>query len=534
LARLLLFLALASAAFAHVGSPDIFFEGNAGPYHLLVTIRPPVVIPGVAEVEVRSTSNDVREVRVVPLRLRGPGAKFAPTPDIAQRSKEDPQFYTGSLWMMAFGSWQVRVQADGSKGTGQLSIPVPALATRSSTMQKGLGAGLFGLMVVLVAGLVSIVGAGVREAQLEPGVQPAEKNRKRAATTMAVTFVLVCAIIYLGNKWWNSEATAYANNIYKPIQMSATVENGHLALQLEETGWSLRTAKLDDLIPDHGHLMHMYVVSSPAMDRVWHLHPEQTSPRITPTPGSSGAVLRAGADAGSQGRFEMDLPAMPAGRYRLFSDIVHSDGIPETGTAEIEIPQINPGAAPGPDDAAGAGSPAAQADFNRTISPLSDGYRMVWVRNQTPLRVKQAELFRFRVEDAGGKPAQDMELYMGMPGHAAFVRDDFQVFAHVHPSGSVPMAALGILQAQAGPDASPADRKPDPDDEDAQDPQAAPAGAGGKTKGSMHAMHMMHAGGLPAEVSFPYGFPQPGTYRIFVQVKRGGHVETGIFDARVE
>jgi hypothetical protein len=111
---------------------------------------------------------------------------------------------------------------------------------------------------------------------------------------------------------------------------------------------------------------------------------------------------------------------------------------------------------------------------------------------------------------------QDMEPYMGMAGHAEFVRSDMSVFAHVHPAGSVSMAAFELAQdglSNAGTSA--------------QEPMSMPMSP-------LMSMPMPESGPLPPEVRFPYGFPQPGDYRIFVQIKRAGHVETGVFDAHVE
>jgi hypothetical protein len=96
-----------------------------------------------------------------------------------------------------------------------------------------------------------------------------------------------------------------------------------------------------------------------------------------------------------------------------------------------------------------------------------------------------------------------------MAGHAEFVRSDMTVFAHVHPAGSVSMAALELAQQGIAEPSDP------------------------MLEGAMAGMSMTSAP-LPPEVSFPYGFPKPGDYRIFVQIKRAGQVQTAAFDAHVE
>ena len=57
-------------------------------------------------------------------------------------------------------------------------------------------------------------------------------------------------------------------------------------------------------------------------------------------------------------------------------------------------------------------------------------------------------LLTFRATNADGTPAA-LEPYMGMIGHVAVANAEGTVFAHLHPSGSISMAALQKFRRSA-------------------------------------------------------------------------------------
>lgn len=497
----IIFFALAPC-WAHVGSPDVYFQGLAGPYHLTVTIRTPAMIPGVASVEIRSSDPGVSSIRVVPLYIVGPGAKYPPPPDALAQSKEDPQFFSGKIWLMESGSWQVRVQVNGSQGAGEIAVPVPAAARNTLPMQKSLGALLFALMTLLFLAIVSILGAARREGTLEPGQDLQPNQKRRGRWVMAGTAVIVLGILFFGNMWWNSEAhTKALQMIYKAPQLNVSLApGGKMQLRMSDSSWhaSRPETVMTKLIPDHGHLEHLFLIRVPQMDRFYHLHPD-----LVP---------------GSPNTFTVDLPHVPIGHYQVYADIVRESGFPDTMVTEIDLPDIsgvplsgdnsNATAPPIPDDSSESKLNAPVTEKG-VVDVLPDRSRMVWERGPIPLSANHFVWLRFRLEDPQGKPANDVEPYMGMAGHAEIIRSDRSVFAHIHPDGSVAMAALELAQKNSAESAS----------------------ANGNGAATMDMQ--MPMGKVSPEVSFPYGFPKAGEYRMFVQIKRAGRIETGVFDTVV-
>ena len=125
---------------------------------------------------------------------------------------------------------------------------------------------------------------------------------------------------------------------------------------------------------------------------------------------------------------------------------------------------------------------------------------------------KDASL-RFTVVGKDGKPLA-LEPYIGMAGHAVVSRDDGAVFVHLHPSGTISMASqMAFTMRQPG------------------DSIAGRLGQRMNASGMSHSTAPIPENGV---ISFPYAFPKPGNYHLWVQVKHAGRILTGPFAVEVK
>jgi hypothetical protein len=481
---------------AHVGSPDVWYEGAAGPYHIVVYVRMPGVVPGIADINVRVMGDRPEQVTAM-VNLFNANAG-TPPPDAAKPATGD--WYRAPLWIMAPGSNSVTVAVKGAKGTGSVVVPVTAVANRRLPLQRSLGTVLAGLGVFLFVGLVSITGAAVREAVLPPGEAPSRRRVWSARGAMAGCAALTGLMLFGGRKWWDSEDAAFRDQMYRPFATRALVTGSGAgrALQLEiiDSAWVMRRDSVwlrehdlqtwSPLVTDHGKLMHLFLIREPDQAAFAHLHPV-----------TSDSV-----------HWSSPLQGLPPGRYRVFADIVHESGFAKTLLASVEIPGGEDArAALGSDDAFYIGSPAGDT------ASLSDGGAIVWQRGAAALVAGEPAPLDFTVRDADGRPAA-VEPYLGMAAHAVVARDDGSVFIHLHPMGTISAASQATFAIRQRGDTVTG----------TIGPQIAAADS---------AMAMMAHGRQTSAVSFPYAFPQPGRYRIWVQVKQHGTVETAGFDAQV-
>ena len=482
-----LFAALVSMA--HVGSPDTFFSGSAGPYPVRVSVRLPGVIPGRAQVTVRVPEATREGEYRIGIRAGqwNVGLKGAPPAEVATPVPGDPTLYAAEIWFMTASSYQMAVDVDGPKGSGTAMVPVMALATVERPMPAWLGGVLVVLGLILTAGLLTLIGAAVRESVLPPGEEPDGTRRRRARWATAGAVVGATLLLWGGSAWWDAEAQAYRLfTRYRPFATTASViardDGPALSLGIRDERWNGKPSPLsryNALMPDHGKLMHLFVVREDGLNAFAHLHPVARTPAAM--------------------EFDVALPPLPPGRYRVYGDIVHESGYTQTLVNTVDLAASPATRVTDADDSWFTSNAVTDASF-----AFGDGTQLVWAKPATPIVAGEDAVLALSVRDANGAIVA-VEPYMGMAAHVIVSSYDHGVFAHLHPSGSISMAALQKFLAQP--------------------PAGRPLGNA--------ADHSAHAGLLEGRVEVPYAFPAAGRYRMWVQFKRAGQIQTAAFDLDV-
>lgn len=485
-ARVALALAMAVVLAAHVGSPDVYWSGKAGPYPIDVVVRPPQVVPGIAEILVRAPDARIERVTVRPVYWRA-GSRGAPSADEAKPVVNAPGMYSGRLWLMAGGSYSVHVGVEGRAGQGIAVVPVAAVATGQLELTGGLRVLLVVLGTLLVAGIVTAVYAAAGESQVPPGEAVPSARRSRARVAASIAAGIVALLVLGGAKWWNAEADAYKRTLYTPLRTQVTVRDsaGAPTITLRVVDTNFREGRVSALMPDHGKIAHLFLARVDSDGVLAHLHPEQVD----------------------FGMLRGPLPPLPAGRYRVFADVVHETGFQRTFVDSLTL--AGPLAAGSShldrDDAwfTGPLTPTSSA------APLGDQITLAWAGDTQPV-VGRTGALRFTLHQPSGEPVM-VDPYLGMTGHAVVMRDDGKVYVHLHPSGTSAMASsLAFALRDRG------DTMPD-----------------GRLR--LGAGEMGMTSGQPLrEISFPYAFPSPGRYRVWVQLRIRDSVRTAGFETVVK
>ena len=223
-----------------------------------------------------------------------------------------------------------------------------------------------------------------------------------------------------------------------------------------------RGAVVEDLQIVHEKPMHLLIVSKDLAE-FYHVHPERSA----------------------DGSYRVAHTFPSGGDYRLYADFSPKTGVPIVEPVDVRVA--------GADRAKIA--PQADKIFEKTVDNLK-----VIMKPGAAVKAGQELTLDFQVFDAAsGRPANDLQNYLGELAHFVIISEDLKDFVHAHPmskGGHSDGAKIGA-------------RKIDNH------------GAGAHEHGAAVEKKSKE---IVAAVSAHTTFPRPGLYKLWAQFQRGGRV----------
>ncbi|MDN3204405.1 hypothetical protein [Algoriphagus sediminis] len=547
LSTLLILAFVSFSSVAHIGSPGVTLEGKAGPYSVTVVVNSPDVIPGTASVDVYLTESSIDEVQLKPIYWFA-GPEGTPKADLALPVPGESGHYKGEIWLMTPGTASIEVTVKGEAGEGAILLPVMAVSTAKKEMDPTLGWTLAGLGAFLVFLMVTIISLSNSDSMVEPGSPSSSKVRRKRWVGAGIGLVVLILILWGGNNWWNSWGNRYERYMYKPFTATSWVETENNlqvlnfsidSTRLEQLG---QTRNINYLIPDHGKIMHMFLLKMGTLDVFAHLHPIRTDSAM----------------------FQTVIPPLPAGDYYVFSDVTRLSGFSETIADTLIIPEPselitstwNDSLLIDIDDTYYITDPIVKTENKslllggdivmcgspgkKTMLPDSS-FVTLELPEDGEFKSQQLYQLTFAFEDEEGNPSE-LEPYLGMMGHSVVFKEEGDVYIHLHPVGTYSMASQEMIESRIKGQSGIINWDEIQNQKEFRDSVDQVIARLNRMpyaeRDSLLAIGMDHSVDDPdhpdhAVVKFPYAFPEAGQYRIYVQMKRNKKILNGAFDVEV-
>lgn len=197
---------------------------------------------------------------------------------------------------------------------------------------------------------------------------------------------------------------------------------------------------------------HLFIVSSD-LKQFLHIHPERQG----------------------DGSFEVDVELPKAGLYHVFSDVFPEGGFPQV----IHQTLVTAGFK--------GDSSSLKARLEADVAPKTiDGLKFTLQTAPMKIEAGRAAILKLDIVNAAdGKPAADLQPYLGAWGHCISLDEEAADFVHSHPMSTVDQLTGGVPSIN------------------------------------------------PASLFFQSEFARPGIHRVWFQVQRAGKVITASFDVVV-
>jgi len=409
-----LFLLL-SCLHGDIGHNNVVYEGKAGEIPIRVFVKLPGVVPGLADVSIKVFADDIHKVTIQPNKKDKDRKSKSPPADIAEPIKGEKNMFSTQLWLMDYGSYSLDIRLYQNQNVHRTSIPVNSISSRILDMNQGTSMLLSILLSLLFFGAINIIRVAYKDSTQPPGDQPDREKIIKSYIVTGVSLIILSGILYGGKSWWKTIDTAYRNNIFQTLENKVEIlDNGKeifLSIEIVDELW--KQGRITDIIPDHGKIMHIYLISED-YESLAHLHPSRTD---------------------NNDIFIVKMPPLDFGKYSLFMDITHETGFSHTMINNIVYTKENV--------------------FSNSIKNIERDKDDSWILNSNENRITwKNKKHSYKSGDnidlefqvmKNGEPAV-LEPYISMGGHAALLKKDQTVFIHIHPIGTISMASQEMFQ----------------------------------------------------------------------------------------